>query len=272
MTETNLKLGALGGPSTFGAQAAHILQELYPEFKEIIYYPTAEESLDETAANPCDATCAPEQMKRTGYHPGIQGSVVGGKYVMGEAAHAYHACLLVKPGARVEDVREIQGHTGSITQSEHWLKKNLPHAKITIVDTSSHGAAQAVKESDGSIASVGTHAMAQQWGLEEAAVDIDEGSIANYWAISHGPHYDANPTRLVVTVRSAGEGLLTDLIVALAQRGWRVQTIYSQATGQALFEYDYNLRLGGAGTLDSVQQALSAFPTARLSGAFQSRE
>ena len=35
---SGLQLGALGGPSTFGAQAAQRLKELYPEFAEIVYY------------------------------------------------------------------------------------------------------------------------------------------------------------------------------------------------------------------------------------------
>ena len=32
----NMKLGALGGPNTFGGDAAHRLCELYPEFSELV--------------------------------------------------------------------------------------------------------------------------------------------------------------------------------------------------------------------------------------------
>jgi prephenate dehydratase len=271
----DLKLGALGGPATFGAQAAVRLKELYPEFTEISYFPTSEAAMDGDPATSADAACAPEQMKRTGFHPGIQARVAtqgSNKYVLAEVSHAYHASLLLKPGARVEDVRTVLGHTGSITQSRHWLEANLPQAEIVIVDTSSHGAAQTVVASDGSLASVGTHEAAQQFGLVEAATDIDGGSVANYWAISYRPLFDERPTRLVVTLRSAGEGGLTDLIVALAPLGFRVQTIFSLPTGQGLFEYDYTLRFGGSGSLAEVQQAVASVPTARLAGAFQARE
>ena len=43
---SGLKLGALGGPNTFGGQAAERLRELYPEFTEIVFFPTSEQSMD----------------------------------------------------------------------------------------------------------------------------------------------------------------------------------------------------------------------------------
>ena len=73
---TGLRLGALGGPNTFGGQAAQRLRELYPEFSEIVYFPTAEESMD-WGGVAADAACAPEQMRWTGFHPGIHGHVAG---------------------------------------------------------------------------------------------------------------------------------------------------------------------------------------------------
>jgi prephenate dehydratase len=271
-----LKLGALGGAVTFGAQAAARMTELYPEFqRDLTFFPTAEEAYDAVTAGVVDAMCAPEQLKATGFHTGSQGKIAGPgatQYVIAEVAHEFHANLLVKPGTPLEKIKQVQGHTGSVTQSEAWIRQNLPWAEIFIVDTSSYGAAQAVLESDGSIASVGTHEAALQFGLEEAARDIDQGSIANYFAFAAKPLFAANPTRVVVSGRFGGDGELTKLIQGMARAGYSLLTVYARVSGQALFEYDYVLRFGGSGRLGAVQDELGAFKRARLVGAFEARE
>ena len=271
-----LKLGALGGAVTFGAQAAARMVELYPEFQhELTFYPTAEEAFDAIMEGRVDAMCAPEQLKVTGFHSGSQGKIAGPHakaYVIAEVAHEFHANLLVKPGTSLERIKQVQGHTGSVTQSEAWLKKNLSWAEIFIVDTSSYGAAQTVLDGDGSIASVGTHEAAVQFGLEEKAKDIDQGSIANYFAFARDPLFADYPTRVVVAARLGGDGELPRLVQAFARAGCDLLTVYTRISGAALFEYDYVFRFGGSGRLAAIRDELAAFKTARLVGAFEARE
>ena len=135
--------------------------------------------------------------------------------------------------------------------------------------TSSQGAAQEVASSDGSIASVGTPGMAREYGLEQAANDIDGGSVGSYWAISPLRLFSDKPQRLVVAGRFNEESNLSGLIGALAAQGFLLLTVYQTSSGQRLFEYDYVLRFGGEGSLAKVEEALSKFPAARLAGAFE---
>jgi prephenate dehydratase len=274
IVRSNLKLVALGGPNTFGGDAAQRLRECYPEFTSIIYFPTEKEAAD-FANNGADAFCVPQQMMRTGVHPGIQSYIArhGSKLnVLAEVVHAYHCALLVKRGTRISQIKRILGHTGSITQSRTWLTENVPQAEIVIVHTSSQGAAQEVVSSDGSIASVGTPGMAKEYGLEQAAKDIDGGSVAAYWAISPHSLFSETPQRLVVAGRFNEESNLSGLIGALAVQGFGLHTTYQSASGMRLYEYDYVLRFGGQGNLSGVEKALSAFPAARLAGAFEMRK
>ena len=116
MDRANLKLVALGGPNTFGGDAARSLREQYPEFVSTIYFPTEKEAAD-FAKNGADAFCAPQQMARTGAHPGIQGYVARPNsklYIIAEVSHTYHCALLVKPGSKLAQIKLILGHTGSI--------------------------------------------------------------------------------------------------------------------------------------------------------------
>jgi prephenate dehydratase len=271
MKREHLKLVALGGPNTFGGDAAKSLCKLYPEFTSTIYCPTEKEAAN-FAKNGADAFCVPQQMARTGFHPGIQSYVArpdSQLYVIAEVSHAYHCALLVKPGSNLAQVKRVLGHTGSITQSRPWLVTNVPQAEIEIVHTSSQGAAEEVAAGDGSIASVGTQGMAREHGLEQAATDIDGGSIGSYWAISPHRLFSGRPQRLVVTGRFDEESNLSGLISTLATRGFVLLTVYQVSSAQRLFEYDYVMRFGGEGSLADVEAALSAYPLARLAGAFE---
>jgi prephenate dehydratase len=275
VSNKKLKLGSLGGPQTFGAQASKLMMERYPQFTEIVYYPTADDACDAVIRGEVDALCAPEQMINTGYHPGIQSWVAAPDsklFVAAESAHVYHCTLLGKPGSTLAQIRKVIGHTGSVTQSRPWLEANLPNAEIEIVHTNSMYAGQTVLESDGSIASVGTPELGPALGLETLARDIDGGSVGNYWGLSHAPHYSETPTRLVVSGRFGNDGQLSKLIGALAEAGYVLQTVSSQASGKALYEYDYNLRFRGTGKLSAVQAAVAPFKSARLAGAFEAHK
>jgi len=273
-----LKLASLGGAQTFGDQASRMLMERYPEFTEIVYFKTVEEIFDAVEDGRVAAAVAPEQMTNTGFHPRQQALLVapGSRlHVAAETTHEYHCSLLGKPGASISQIRRVIGHTGSVTQSRRWLEKHLPRAEIEIVHTNSREAARTVLESDGTIASVATSGMADQFGLVQLAKDIDGGSVGSYWAMSREPLFSEAPTRLVVTGRFGDEGetrgQLSALVCKLANKGYVVQTISSQGSGEALYEFDYVLRFRGTGTLEEVRAALAPFRSARLAGAFEAR-
>jgi chorismate mutase / prephenate dehydratase len=270
----NSTLGSLGGPNTFGGDAARRLRELYPEFTSTIYFPTAEEGMS-FADGRTLAMCVPQQMKNTGAHVRMQTRIAtpgSNFYVIAEVTHEYHCCLLVKPGTKLSQIKRVLGHTGSITQSRPWLEINVPQAKIEIVETHSMGAAQSVATGDGTIASVGTPGMGKEFGLEYAATEIDNGSVGAYWALSPRPLFSENPTRLVVSGRIGDDGVLSELVTALLRAGYGLQTIFAQASGRHLFEYDYVMRFAGKGALDAVKSAVAAFSAVRLAGAFEARE
>ncbi|MDB5729385.1 MAG: pheA [Noviherbaspirillum sp.] len=275
MTARQWKLGALGGPQTFGAQAARLMLGCYPEFdRELAYYPTSDEALEALLRGEVTAFCAPEQMSKTGFHAGMQARMTAPGsplHVLAEITHAYHCSLLGKPGADIARVRRVLGHTGSVTQSRPWLEANLPHAEIDIVDTSSFGAARSVLDGDGSIASVGTPELARECGLVELAQDIDGASVGSYWALSRDRLFSRTPTRLVVAGRMKDDGQLSRLICAMSDAGYALQTVSSRPSGKALYEYDYMLRLRGEGTLETVEAVLAGHGSMRLAGAFEAR-
>jgi prephenate dehydratase len=275
MGTSGLTLGALGGPHTFNAQAATRLLRHYPQFGRIVYFPTSEAVMQAALFGDVAAACGQEQTSKDGFHRGMQAriAVPGSRlHVVAEVEQAYHCSLLGKPGARPEEVRRVVGHSGSVAHSRAWLERNLPGAVIEVVEGSSIGAARAVLDSDGSVASVGSPALAKEFGLIEMAGDIDDGSVVNYWAVSPAPLFDPTPDRLAVAGRFRGEPEMGRIVCGLRERGFDLHAIFPRATGAALYEYDYLFRFRGEGSLDAVQSVLCRFPSVRLAGAWRSSQ
>jgi chorismate mutase / prephenate dehydratase len=251
------------------------MRERYPEFAELVYYPTSDAVVEAALRGEVDAACAPEQTSKTGFHPGMLARMVAPDshlYVIAEIARRYGCSLLGKPGASLAQLRHVFGHDGSIAHSRSWLEQNLPNAAITVVDTHSEVAARTVLDGDGSTASVGSPDLATTFGLIELAKEIDDGSAVNYWALSQQELFPPAPTRLLVTGRFGNNTQLSELIFAFGEAGYFIRTVCPRATGRALYEYDYMLRFCGTGRLDAVRLLLARFRPARLAGAWMTRE
>jgi len=60
-----------------------------------------------------------------------------------------------------------------------------------------------------------------------------------------------------------------DIVRAMADLGYGLRSVFTQASGLRLYEYDYVLWFGGKGWLTAVQGALGSFSGARLAGAYE---
>jgi len=275
MSKPGYTLGALGGPQTFNAKAAQSLMQHYPQFTEIVYLPTTEAVMQAALQGEITAACGQEQTSKDGFHLGMHARIAAAGsrlHVVAEISQAYHCSLLGKPHSRLDQVRRILGHTGSIAHSRPWLERNLPGATIETVKTSSIDAAQAALDGDGAVAAVGSADLAQEFGLVEMAKGIDEGSFVNYWAVSLSPLFDPTPDRLAATGRFRGEPEMTWMICALRDCGFDLQAVYPRASGAALYDYNYVFRFWGSNSLDAIRSVLSSFPSVRLAGAWRSPE
>jgi len=269
-------LGALGGPDTFGGQAARMMLSRYPEFSGIVYLANSDEAFGAGGSWRSDASCVPEQTSKTGFHVSTQRKLVaaqGKLFVLGEITHVYHCGLYVRPGTDPGSIRRVLGHTGSVNQSRDWVAANVPQAAIEIVDTHSVGAATAVAEGDGSLAAVCTPELGATLGLQQVAADIDGGSSGHYWAVSPLRDFAPHPTRLVVAGHAAGDGSVSEMLCSLASAGFYARTIWTEHTGARMFAQKVVAALNGTGRLADAEAALDKYaPDFWLAGAFVSRE
>ena len=267
---SKLKTGTLGSAGTFAGEATHRMRELYPEFGEPSYYASMEACWEALADGTVEALVI--GIERTG-QPHTGREIIDAGHVVLKQLDMPLACnLYVKPGTRPEMIRRITGH-GSLHQCTAYLQKHYPNAARVQHDLNSVEAAKEVMASDGSIAVVGSQSVPKMVpGLHELASKIDSGAISSWWGITTKPIFSDTPDRLVVTARLGPDGQLGNLITTLAATGFTLRTIGSFAVNEGVHVYDYLMTFAGRGKRADVAQALSAFKSARLAGAFEQRD
>lgn len=264
-----LTLGTLGSAATFAGEATRAMRARYAELSEPAYFPSMEACWDALDGGKVDAVILGAE--RPGQPHGCHVVVTRGFYVFGEHAQPLNCNLYVKPGTQKQAIRLITGH-GSVFQCTAWLDREFPGVAREQHGLNSVEAAKAMMAGDGSVAVVGSPSLPQMVkGLETRATGIDDGAVANWWAVTKLPHFSATPDRVVIAARCGADGKLGELIAAVRAAGFGLRTSAAFAVNRGISVYDYLLSFGGAGALSSVEQAIAAFEGTRLAGAFKQR-
>lgn len=258
-----MRIGALGGPTTFAGQAA----ERFRDRGELSYFATAQKEWQALQQGAIDAfvmlaessTTGAADLARRAASPDFP------YFVLAEAQVPYGCLLLAK--AESGPVRRILGH-GSVSQCRAYLDAHYPGIEIEVEQTSSLAAAETVLHGDGSLALVGTASTAEQFGFEVLARDIDAGATGNYCLIGREAAFADQPRTVIVSGRFDGGVELGYAIALLGDAGFSLRTISTWATGSALFAYDYLLAFQGQGGREAVQPIIASAPALRLVGAF----
>lgn len=107
-------------------------------------------------------------------------------YIVAEYILKVRENLLVKKGAKKEQIQEITSHPQPIGQCSRLLNREFEHVKITFSDSTA-AAAKAVEAGDGSMACIGPAGLADLYDLDLLIPDCNDG--------------DNNSTRFVVIAK-----------------------------------------------------------------------
>jgi prephenate dehydratase len=191
--------------------------------------------------------------------------------------------LLVRPGTRLADVREIGGHPVAQPQCRQWLAANLPTADFRPTASNSDAATQ-VAEGRLDAALAGVFA-ADLYGLQVLATgvhDRDE-AVTRFVAVRlPGPppaRTGADKTSVVAFLADDHPGALMDILGQFAFRGVNLTRIESRPTGDGIGRYCFFIdceghvaqaRVGealmGLRRVCSAVRFLGSYPQARAGG------
>jgi prephenate dehydratase len=165
--------------------------------------------------------------------------------------------LLLNPGVKLEDVREIYSHSQALAQCRHYLEKLGKPTRATVSTTA---AAKAIK---GKLkaAAIGTSRAAEIYGLEIAAPDIQDYSnnTTRFLAIGYEDHActGKDKTSIVFSLPDDHPGGLYDLLGEFATFNINLTKIESRPSKERLGSYIFFLDFEGHREEETIRNVLN---------------
>ena len=168
--------------------------------------------------------------------------------------------LLAKPGAKIEDIKEIISHEQGILQCREFLNRH-PGMKITIHDNTAMAAKMVAESSRKDIAAIASLNCAQVYGLSDLAGDI-QNSAANrtrFICISRNMRLFPGADRISLMLSTSHRpGALYSLISKFASIGVNLTKLESRPIPGREFEFMFYFDLEASPRSPEVIRLLDA--------------
>ncbi len=255
------RIAYFGPQGTFTEQAA--LRVIDPSTDELLPFDTIPAALDAVRDGRADAACAPVENSVEGAVTITMDSLAAGDplVAVAEVVLPVTFSVLVRPGTKPDDVRTVASIPIGLAQIRGWLAEHLPKAEQHFTNST---AASAVAVLNGEFdAAVTAPVAATHYPLELLAGDVADVTDAKTRFLLFrrpGPlpaPTGADRTSLIVFTDDR-TGVLSDVLVELAQRGINLSRIESRPTKGRLGEYRFFLDFDGHVAEARVGDALAA--------------
>lgn len=133
---------------------------------DISYFPSFEDVFDAIENGLCEYGVLPVENSTAGIVNKIYDLLVQHNcYIVRSVRLKIDHCLLVKPGTRLEDIKEIYSHEQAINQCAGFLK-SLPGVKVTVKPNTAMAAKMVARSERNDVAALSSISCAQLYGLE----------------------------------------------------------------------------------------------------------
>ena len=234
---------------TEGAFAHIAASKLYPSAKKISFgdFSSAYRAVE---CGECDIAVLPVENSYNGEVGQVTDLMFSGSlYVNGMFDLPITQDLLAKPGAKIDDIREVVSHPQAFGQCAEYIKK---HGFIRHEFANTALAARWVAESeDKSVAAIGSREAADIFGLEVLDHDINESRrnstrFAIFSRVSNKRinKYSGVHSILLFTVRNEA-GALARAVDVIGKYGFNMRTLRSRPMKELLWEYYFYVEVEG---------------------------
>ena len=177
--------------------------------------------------------------------------------------------LLVRPGTRREDIREVLAHPVALEEVKPWLDREMPHVRRTAV-SSGGAAAQTVAEGAGlDKASFGPKIGSALYSLVSLQDGIEEGphNVTRWWVLGRDMPVPTghDKTSLMVDI---SDDRLGALLAVLIQAGIHILTIYERPSKVTLDTHRYLIDVAGHAKDERLAGVLRQHADFRVLGSY----
>jgi prephenate dehydratase len=254
-----LKIAYLGPAGTFTEQAARQLGA----DSELLPVASVTDAMDAVISGKADRAVVPIENSIEG---GVSATsdalaVMSGVQIFGEYIVPVRFDLLVKPGKKLSEIKDVLTHPVAYAQSRKWLEQNLSsHTHIPAASTAA--AAKALADGASADAVIAATGAAKLYGLEILASDIGENKEAQTRFIEIGksakpqPKTGADKTSVIVELPHDRPGGLLEMLEQFAARGVNLSRIESRPVGDRFGRYRFNIDAEGHIEDEAIAEAL----------------
>jgi prephenate dehydratase len=254
-----LKVAYLGPAGTFTELAARQLAA----DAELIPVASVTKAMDMVVSKGADRAVVPIENSIEG---GVSATsdalaVMQGVQIFGEYLVPVKFDLMVRPGTKLADVKEVLTHPVAYAQSRKWLEANLPkHSHIPAASTAA--AAHTLSEGKLADAVIAATGASKIYGLEILASDIGENKEAQTRFIEIGrqgkpqPKTGSDKTSVIVELPDDRPGGLLEMLEQFAARGVNLSRIESRPVGDRFGRYRFNIDAEGHLEDEAIAEAL----------------
>lgn len=237
---TPLRIAYLGPRGSFCEAALRSLD--IAASSELIPAASVLGALDSTRDGSVDCALVPIENSVEGSVSVTLDELANGKrlVIIDEVAIPVRFALLVRPGTSLSDIRRVTTHPHAHAQVRRWLETNLPQAAV-IPALSTAAAAEALTDPEAPFdAAVSQPIAAEIYGLETAAIDIqDTEDATTRFILVRLPGEipaptGADKTTLSLYMHQDEPGALLSILNEFAVRGVNMTRIESRPTRKAL--------------------------------------
>ncbi|NLK08536.1 MAG: prephenate dehydratase [Firmicutes bacterium] len=168
--------------------------------------------------------------------------------------------LLVKRDIPLVDIKEVISHTQALGQCSAFLRKHLPQAKLTAVNSTAEAAQIVAATKTNEIAAIGTEVAAAVYGVSVLVGNIQDNStnVTRFCVLSatDAEATGDDKTSLVFSPKQNRAGILYELLYAFANRKIDLTRIESRPAKRILGEYLFFIDIAGHRTEPAVAAAL----------------
>ncbi|AEM39123.1 prephenate dehydratase [Pyrolobus fumarii 1A] len=170
-------------------------------------------------------------------------------------AEYVHPIVLVLAARSDGEVRKVYGHPHALGEARDWLERNLPHAELIPVASTSKAAEMAARE-DGA-AAVCSRLAAELYGLRIVAEGLaTRPNFTRFLVLHHRDNPETGSKTSIVAAVRHEPGSLYRLLEVFAERRINLTMIYSYPVPGSPWSYYFFIDMEGSRRDEKIREAL----------------